>query len=127
VVEFCKRHNLFATNTWFQQKRSARYTWTSPDKENPIQNQIDYVLVDKRLRNVIQKRKSMPGTESASDHKPVILTTKIRLQRVNKSKKTVKWNINILKKPEIRNVYRVRLDEQLQEEKIDGCMKIDEI
>ena len=39
----------------------------------------------------------------------------------------MKWNLNNLKKPEIRNAYRVRLDRQLQEEKIDGCMKIDEI
>src|SRR6267154_2342 len=52
---------------------------------------------------------------------------KIRLQTVKKSKKTVKWNINNLKKPEIRNAYRVRLDKQLQEEKIDGCMEIDKI
>ena len=69
----------------------------------------------------------MPGADCASDHKPVILTFKIRLQRVNKSKKTVKWNINILKKPEIRNADRVWLDKQLQEEKSDECMEIDEI
>src|SRR6184192_3888473 len=32
VVNFCKRHNLFATNTWFQQRKSAQHTWISPDK-----------------------------------------------------------------------------------------------
>jgi len=31
LVEFCRRHNLFVTNTWFQQKPSAQHTWTSPD------------------------------------------------------------------------------------------------
>src|SRR3989442_77166 len=38
VVNFCKRHNLFATNTWFQQRKSAQHTWISPDKvtKNPI-------------------------------------------------------------------------------------------
>ena len=56
LVEFCKRHNLFVTNTWFQQRTSAQYTWTSPDGN--IKNQIDYVLIDKRYRNEVKNSKS---------------------------------------------------------------------
>src|SRR3989441_2116716 len=69
----------------------------------------------------------MPGADCDSDHNPVVVKMKIRLQRVKKAKKTVKWNVNNLKKPEVRNAYRMRLDQQLQEEKIDGCMEVDEI
>ena len=127
VVEFCKRHNLFATNTWFQQKRSAQWTWKSPGEVDPVKNQIDYVLVDKRFRNGIQNSKSRPGADCGSDHNPVIITMKIRLQRVKKSKKKAKWNINKLRKPEVRDAYRMQLDRKLQEEKIDGGMEIDEI
>src|SRR2546425_789332 len=125
VVNFCKRHKLFATNTWFQQRKSAQHTWISPDKVT--KNQIDFVLVDKRFRNGIQNSKSMPGADCDSDHNPVVVKMKIRLQRVKKAKKTVKWNVNNLKKSEVRNAYRMRLDQQLQEEKIDGCMEVDEI
>ena len=88
VVEFCKRHHLFATNTWFQQKRSESHTWISPGKVT--KNQIDYVLADKRFRNGIQNSKSMPVADCESDHNPVIVTMKIRLQRVKNFKKTVK-------------------------------------
>ena len=125
VVNFCKRHNLFATNTWFQQRKSAQHTWISPDKVT--KNQIDFVLVDKRFRNGILNSKSMPGADCDSDHNPVVVKMKIRLQRVKKAKKTVKWNVNNLKKSEVRNAYRMRLDQQLQEEQIDGCMEVDEI
>ena len=125
VVNFCTRHNLFATNTWFQQRKSAQHTWISPDKVT--KNQIDFVLVDKRFRNGILNSKSMPGADCDSDHNPVVVKMKIRLQRVKKAKKTVKWNVNNLKKSEVRNAYRMRLDQQLQEEKIDGCMEVDEI
>src|SRR3989442_9580441 len=52
---------------------------------------------------------------------------KIRLQRVKKAKKTVKWNVNNLKKPEVKNAYRMRLDQQLQGKEIDGCIEVDEI
>src|SRR5437867_5025284 len=71
--------------------------------------------------------KSMPGADCDSYHNPVVVKMKIRLQRVKKAKTTVKWNINNLKKSEVRNAYRMRLDQQLQEEKIDGCMEVDEI
>ena len=30
VVDFCTRHKLHVTNTWFQQKISAQHTWVSP-------------------------------------------------------------------------------------------------
>ena len=71
VVNFCKRHNLFATNTWFQQRKSAQHKWISPDKV--IKNQIDFVLVDKRFRNGIQNSKSMPGADCDSDHNHVVV------------------------------------------------------
>lgn len=125
IVNLSKRHNLFVTNTWFQQKRSAQHTWTSPDKNT--KNQIDYILVDKRFRNGVQNSKSMPGADCESDHNPVVATMKIKLQRVKKSKKTAKWNINSLKKPENRNAYETRLDKEIQEKKINEWMEIDEI
>src|SRR3989442_12755349 len=89
-VNFCKRHNVFATNIWFQQKKSSQHTWISPDKVT--KHQIDFVLVDKMFRNEIQNSKSTPGADCDSDHNPVVVRMKIRLQGVKKSKKAVKWN-----------------------------------
>ena len=31
LKEFATKHKVFITNTWFEQKRSARHTWTSTD------------------------------------------------------------------------------------------------
>src|SRR2546425_13083571 len=84
-------------------------------------------MVDKRFRNGIQNSKSMPGADCYSDHNPVVVKMKLRLQRVKKVKKNVKWNVNNLKKPEVKNAYRMRLDQQLQGKAIDGCMEVDEI
>jgi len=92
-----------------------------------IKNQIDYVLVDKRFRNSIQNSKSMPGADCGSDHNPVLVTMRIKLQRVRRAKKKVKWNRNNLKTPEIRKEYRVRLDKQIQEQNIDTGADIEEI
>lgn len=124
VVDFCKRHNLFVTNTWFQQKKSAQHTWVSPDGKT--KNQIDYILVDKRFRNGILNSKSMPGADCESDHNPVTMKMKIRLQKVKKSKKQAKWNVSKLRTPEIRKEFSKQLDKQLTEN-VDENMKIDEI
>ena len=79
--------------------------------------------MDKRFRNGIQNSKSMPGADCDSDHNPVVVKMKIRLQRVKKAKKAVKCNVNNLKKSEVRNAYRMRLDQQLQEEKLMDVWK----
>ena len=90
VINLCRRHGLFVTNTWYEQKPSARYTWWI----GQIKNQIDYILVDKRYRNGVPNSKSRPGADCDSDHNPVIVTMKIRLQRVKKGKNEVRWNMN---------------------------------
>src|SRR5437867_561275 len=69
----------------------------------------------------------MPGADCDSDHNPVVVKMKIRLKRVKKAKKTVKWNVSNLKKPEVKDAYRMRLDQQLQGKEIDGCIEVDEI
>ena len=69
----------------------------------------------------------MPGADCGSDHNPVLVTMRIKLQSVGRAKKKAKWNVNNLKKPEIRKEYRVRLDKQIQEQNIDKGMDIDEI
>ena len=78
LVNFCRKHNLFVTNTWFQQKRTAQHTWISPGGR--IKNQTDFVLVDNRFRNGVQNSKAMPGAHCETDHKPVIARLKIKLQ-----------------------------------------------
>ena len=56
-------------------------------------------------------RTANQGADCDSDHNPVVAKMKIRLLRVKNAKKTVKWNVNNLKKPEVRNAYRMRLDQ----------------
>ena len=125
IVNFGKKHNLFITNTWYQQKTAAQHTWISSDKQT--KNQIDYVLVDKRFKNGIQNSKSMPGADCESDHNPVVVTIKIRLQRERKAKKSVKWNINKLTNSDFKDAYKQKLGKHLKDTKVDEEVDIDGI
>jgi hypothetical protein len=95
--------------------------------EDRIRNQIDYVLVDKRFRNGIQNSKSMPGADCQSDHNPVVITVKIRLQRDRKARRAAKWNISNLKRPEVRTAFTRKLVKQLQDGKVAEEVDVDRI
>ena len=79
---------MFATNTWFQQKDTARHSWISPNKKT--KNQIDYILIDKRFRNGVRNCKVRQDAECGSDHNPVIATVRIKLKRVQTKKAAAK-------------------------------------
>ena len=122
LVEFCKRHNLCVTNTWFQQKQSAQHTWTSPG--GAIKNQIDYILSDKRYRNGIKNSKSMPGADCESDHNPVVTRVQIKLKGLRQIKKPDRFNAGILQDTKMRQEYQTKLDKQLKD---NGVSELDDI
>src|SRR4029077_7080220 len=125
VVDFCRKHKLYITNTWFQQKKSAQHTWTSPDGKT--KNQIDYILCDKRYRNGVRNSKSMPGADCGSDHNPVVVTIQIKLKRIKKPKKVMKWNLGKLNDYNIRHDYQSKLDAQLLEKRIHELDDVDKL
>ena len=47
-----QQHNLVITKIWFQQHPRSLYTWQSPDKET--RNQIDYLMISNRFKNVVR-------------------------------------------------------------------------
>ena len=87
------------TNTFFEQKETSRYTWTSPDGKT--RNQIDYILVNNRFRNSIKNSKSRPGADCGSDHNPVIIRTETKLKKIRRKSSKKKWNVSNLKQKEM--------------------------
>jgi exonuclease III len=125
IVDLCMTHNLFATNTWFQQKRSAQHSWVSPDGRT--KNQIDYILCDKRFRNGAKNSKAMPGADCGSDHNPIVLTIRIKLRKVKGNKVRVKWNTTELKDVVKRNSFQSKLDKKLKDKCINDVEDIEQI
>ena len=54
-IELCQQNNLTITNTLFQHPNCRLYTWKSP--WGIVKNQIDYIIVNHRLRNSIKMLK----------------------------------------------------------------------
>ena len=92
LTEFCQKNALVMTRTLFQQHQRRLYTWTLPDGQ--YQNQIDYILCSQRWRNSIQLTQIRPGADCGSDHELLIAKFRLKLKKVEKTIKPLRYNLN---------------------------------
>ena len=92
LIEFCQENTLVRANTLFQQHKRRLYTWTSPDGQH--RNQIDYILCSQRWRSSIQSAKTRPGADCGSDHELLIAKFRLKLKKVGKTTRPLRYDIN---------------------------------
>lgn len=100
----------------FEVPKKRRYTWTSPGEINRYQ--IDYILTKSSSITLIKSYHSYPGAEIDSDHKLVVAKcclkgSKHRRQRI-RNKNQIKWNLQNLKNPEIKELFTKRTKENVK-------------
>ena len=106
LIEFCVREReSFICNTWFQQKLTSRSTWRHPNGKD--ENQIHYILVDKRYRNSITNAKVRKDADCGSDHDPVWMNMRVKLKKQKRRHACRRWNLENLK---IR-IYKISLQQ----------------
>ena len=98
LIEFCRSRKLMVCNTWFKQPKRRRYTWKKPGDTGRFQ--IDYILVRQRYRNGVKCTKSLPGADCNSDHNMVMMGMAVKLKRMTKARKQMKWDIDNLRRKE---------------------------
>ena len=59
-----------------------------------ILNQIDYILCSQRWRSSIQSAKTRPGADCGSDHEILIAKFKLKLQKVGKTTRPFRYDLN---------------------------------
>ena len=85
-------HLKVKANTLVQQHKRRLYTWTSPDGQH--QNQIDYILCSQRWRSSIQSAKTRLGVNCGSDHELLIAKFRLKLKKVGKTTRPLRYDIN---------------------------------
>ena len=108
LIEFCQENALVIAKTLFQQHKRRLYTWTSPDGQH--QNQIDYILFNKRWRSSIQSTKTRPGADCGSDHELLITKFRVKLKKVEKTARPFRYDLNQIPyyyTVEVRNRFKV--------------------
>ena len=118
IIHFAAQNDLFLTNTKFQHKQSQRSTWTAPFRvfrtkngeirKNPVRNQIDYILIDKKYLQFVTDARSYNNKNTQTDHNLVVMNMKIEFSKLNKPNKspTPRINEENFKKPELAEKYK---------------------
>ena len=92
LIEFCQENTLVIANTLFQQHKRWLYTWTSPEGQH--WNQTDYILCSWRWRSSIQSTKTRLRANCDSDHELLIAQFRLKLKKVGKTTKPVRYDLN---------------------------------
>ena len=78
LVEFCEKNGKIIANRCFQHPAKYITTWlqrrTSPVTKHivSIYNQIDYIILNQKNKQVLTDARSYEGTETSSDHRRVV-------------------------------------------------------
>ena len=78
-VEWCVENEQVILNTWYRHHPRRLWTWQSPGDH--YRNQIDYVTINKRFRNVVTNTRTYPGADCNSDHVPIVVDVRLKLKK----------------------------------------------
>ena len=92
LIDFAIANRLIAANAITRQHARKKYTWRSFNGLH--RNQIDYVLVQKRWQSAVAKCRSYPGADADSDHVLVGMKFKIKLKRLQQTKRRENYDFS---------------------------------
>ena len=92
LIEFCQENALVVANTLFQQHKRRLYKWTSTDGQ--YLNQVDSILFSQRWRSSIHAAKRKQGAECGSEHELLIAKFRLKLKKVGKTPRPVRYDLN---------------------------------
>lgn len=120
LIEFCKENDMIVANTFFKHKDIHTYTRELPSRNE--RSVLDYILINKTDRTLIDDVKARRGPEIYSDHYMVVAKINKKLYIPNKNEKrnvehkkqykTIK--IYKLRDAETRGIYRQKVSEEIR-------------
>ena len=124
LLQFCAINNLMVCNTLFKHKECRRATWMSPNGETRAQ--IDYIIVRKTMRGLVNNCRVYNSFDIGSDHALLAAALKISTRKPNRQKVTKKFDVGRLMQNEnLAEEFRTRIggrfEPLLQEE--DGTIE----
>ena len=84
LLIFCNSNGICIGNTYFKHKLIHKKTWRSPD--GTVENDIDYICINQRLRSALLDLRLHRGADIGSDYQLVIATLKLKFKKILKPK-----------------------------------------
>ena len=79
LLQFCAINKLIIGNTLFRHNETRRFTWMSPDGKS--KNQIDYIIIQEKLKSSLKNCRSYQSADIGSDHSLVVANFMLKQKR----------------------------------------------
>lgn len=123
IIELCEMNSLKITNGFYRHKDIHKYTWVQETRN--LRAIIDYIIVKIKTTIKIKDVRVKRGAESGTDHKLLVAIMEFPWTRghqrsekeSNPTEKVEKkqFKLYLLREESIRDLYKRRLDQKLQE------------
>ena len=120
LLSFATTHGLCITNTMFQHKWIHQASWYPPNaKAQPSLK--DYILVRQRMRSFILDTRVYRGADIDSDHRLVVTSIVLKLNRPKKKSMKSKFNVGLLAHDDVQSAFM----ESIQDRFNRRCTNVD--
>ena len=108
MIEFCMTNHLLIGNTWFPHKKIHKITFESRNRY--ASSTIDYFTYSKLMRPMVKDVRVYRSAELNTEHRLIIMKTRINIQTKERHKKYTKIDFNKLQNEAIREKYTNTLE-----------------
>ena len=112
LLNFCRDHDLFITNTAFKHHESRRYTWQSPG--GGYRNQTDFILVKNCCKICVENSRAYPGPDCWLDINLVGAVVRLKIKKNEFKSRKVRLNQEALSTPIAKETYNVQVNNRFE-------------
>ena len=128
LVTFCESNDLLLTNTCFKHNQRHLTTWQQDKlcketgKHTRTRKVIDYIMVEKKYKDLLRDARTYSNTRTESDHRLLICRLNASLYKIYKKKKSTKekqkkFNTQtLIYDPEKSKEYSEKLEQRVRNE-----------
>ena len=110
-MSFATTRGLCITNMMFQHKQIHQASWYPPNAKAQPSLQ-DYILVEQRMRSFILNTRVYRGADIDSDHRLVVTSIALKLNRPRKKTMKSKFNVGLLAHDHVQSAFMERIQDR---------------
>ena len=108
LLNFCRDHDRFITNTTFKHHEKHRYTRQPPGRD--YRNQIDFIVVKNCWKTCVENSRAYPWPDFGSDDNLVGTTVRLKIKKNEFKSSRVRLNLEALSMPVMKEMYNVQVN-----------------
>lgn len=112
LVEYAVKNRMLVCNTNYSKHARRLYTWKSPG--DMVRNQIDYIMINQRYKNMVLDCQTYPSADCGSDHVLLVAKCRLRMKKMKGENKAVdRIPISPINDRKVQKIFRSTVEQRI--------------